>query len=121
METPTQFQVRLKGLSADVPLAEFTTKSPCLNKIKAKLCFSGCIDLNGQKYQETLGTSEPLGVEEIEVCGDQLAAKISGQNLTDPIKKQLCENYFWNSLILDGKSMMTSCAAIRGDVSCEGL
>ena len=120
-EKPDQFHVRLKGLSVDIPFAEFNSKSPCQKKIKAKLCFGDCIDLKSEKYQETLGTSDPLGKEEVEVCGDQFFSKVAGQNLSDAVKKQLCEDYFWNSLILNGKNLMASCAAIRGEVSCEGL
>jgi hypothetical protein len=118
------FDLSLSGLKINLPYAAFNgEKTPCQKPIKAKLCFGDCVDLNAlssPEFSETLGTPEPLGHDTIEICGDELAAKLSNQNQTASVKQQICEAYFWESLV-KSPSMIRSCAALRGEVVCEGL
>lgn len=115
------FELQVSGLALSVPLADFNqTKTKCQKTIKASLCFGDCIDLNAESssdFIETLGTKEPLGFDQVEICADDLSAKLASQNAPVSVKQQVCEAYFWESLI-KSPGMMKSCAAIRGDVDC---
>lgn len=89
----------------------------CQRKISAKICFGDCIDLTSKDIVETLGTSEPLGTDEVEMCADELYEHFSRQQLSKAVKQNFCEMFFWNNY----KEMPMSCAAVRGDVRCDSL
>ena len=118
------FVLNVEGLSVSVPFADFTKKeNGCQKTIKASLCFGDCIDLDAASasdFVETLGTKEPLGFEQVEICADELSQKLTSQSTPASIKQQVCEAFFWESLI-KSPGMMKSCAALRGEVNCSSL
>lgn len=93
----------------------------CQKKIKGSICFGDCVDMSSKEFVETLGTQEPLGKSDLEVCGDELHAELSKLNATQAVRKTLCDSYFWNSVIHDQTNLYRSCAAIRGSVDCDGF
>jgi len=102
-----------------INLAPGTIKAECKKNIKAKLCFGDCVDLSNtsKEISETLSTPDPLGTDEIAICGDELAAKFHNLKLSSSVRRELCEAYFWQSFMkLD--NMYKSCAAIRGETDC---
>lgn len=115
------FELKVSGLSVSVPFAEFNqSKTKCQKTIKGSLCFGDCVDLNAEgssDFIETLGTKEPLGTDQVEICADDLSAVLAKQNVPASVKQQVCEAFFWESLIKSG-GMMRSCAAIRGEINC---
>ena len=92
----------------------------CSTPIIGKLCFGDCVDLNAKDIRETIATPEPLGQEVVMVCGDNLKSKLSKLNLSQAVKRELCETYYWNSLI-KSELMIRTCAALRGEVNCPYL
>ena len=93
----------------------------CKKKIKGSICFGDCVEMSSKEFVETLGTQEPLGKSDLEVCGDELHAELSKLNATPAVRKTLCDSYFWNTVIHDQTNIYRSCAAIRGTVDCEGF
>lgn len=91
----------------------------CDKPIKGEICFGDCIDLSKSYTLETLGTPEPLGRDNVEVCGDQLSEFMKAKKLSASVKKTLCEDYFWNSIKDQG--MIRSCVALRGEVDCSNI
>lgn len=97
-----------------------TLKADCKKPIKAKMCFGDCIDLASSENEivETLSTSEPLGSDDMEICGDELAMKLQDLKLSASVRREVCEAYFWQSF-MKRENKYKSCAAIRGDTTCE--
>lgn len=92
----------------------------CAKPILGDVCFGDCIDMSKSYTVETLGTPEPLGRDKLEVCGDKLSEFMKDQKLSPSVKKTLCEDFFWNSIkIRDG--VISTCAAMRGEVDCSKL
>ena len=96
-------------------------KEECKNMIKAKTCFGDCLEMNRKDSEivETLSTSEPLGSSDFEFCGDKLDAKLKDLNLSPSVRRELCETYFWQSFMKLKNNMYKSCAAIRGETTCD--
>ena len=121
----TDFGISLNGFKVQAPLANTKkSNSSCKKTIRAHLCFGDCIDLDakdGAEMIETLGTQNPLGREDYEICGDDLAAKLEKLSLRPAIRKTLCETYFWDSLLKNDTNLIKSCAALRGEVNCENF
>ena len=94
----------------------------CKNKIKAKLCFGDCVDLStsDKEISETLGTPDPLGSDDMEICGDELATKLQDLKLSISVRREICEAYFWQSF-MKMDNTYKSCAAIRGETTCESF
>lgn len=116
----SETKFHLKGLKLSIPFADLEKKD-CAKKIKAHICYGDCIDMTQKDaIVETLGTPEPLGAETVEICADELAQGLSHQKISQSVKQKICENYFWKSYI-NSNSFVKSCAALRGEVNCEGL
>jgi hypothetical protein len=104
---------------------EKQAEGSCKNMIKAKICFGDCLDLNRKDSEivETISTSEPLGSNDIEICGDKLDAKLKDLKLSASVRKQLCETYFWQTFMKPEtdlrNNLYKSCAAIRGETTCD--
>lgn len=107
-----------KGLKINLTPGKF--EKDCKKPIKAKLCFGDCIDLNSKEAEisETLSTSDPLGSDDLEYCGDDLDTKLQNLKLSASVRRELCESFFWQSFMKMG-NMYKSCAAIRGETTCE--
>jgi hypothetical protein len=95
-------------------------QSKCNFPIIGKVCFGDCIDLKQLELKETIATPEPLGSDEIIICADELKIKLEKLSLSPSVKREFCESYFWNSL-MKSESMIRTCAALRGEVSCPEL
>lgn len=129
LEGKTNFEVQVSGLNISLPIGKFNTdlgepqfdKKACKKVITGKLCFGDCVDMNssGSDLQETLGTPEPLGTDEITMCADELVQRLSSENLSQQVRKGLCEAYYWNSFLKLDSRLFKSCAAIRGSLDCE--
>ena len=105
-----------KGLK--INLVPGTAIADCKKPIKAKLCFGDCIDLSKTDIGETLSTPDPLGSDKMEICGDELDSKLKNLKLSTSVRRELCEAFFWKSFMKKGGLYM-SCAAVRGETSCE--
>jgi hypothetical protein len=120
-----KFGLKVSGLDLSVPVALLSEDSKsCGRVIKGSLCFGDCVDLNpnaNKEILETLGTNDPLGREEVFICGDALYAKLEKQNLSSSVRRDICESYFWDSLLKHENNMIKSCAAIRGETTCENF
>lgn len=95
-------------------------KANCSHPIVGKVCFGDCVDLKAKEIRETIATPEPLGTDVVIVCGDQLKARLSKLALSPSVKREICESYYWNSII-KSDLMMRTCAALRGEVNCPDL
>lgn len=122
IETP---KVESKNVAFDYPgltisLAQGVQIEGCKKVIKADMCFGDCIDLakTTGDYVETLGTPDPLGTDHMEICGDDLDAKLKNLKLSSSVRRELCESYFWQSYMKQ-ESRYRSCAAIRGETDCD--
>lgn len=114
----------LKLGNEQIKLAYATSlKNPgeCKRVITASICYGDCVDLNVSDIVETIATSDPLGRETVQVCGDALFAKLAPFKLSTSMKKHVCENYFWTSLLSEDNLAFKTCAATRGDVDCQSL
>lgn len=118
-EIPSHVEFEQNGIK--LPYATEVTGAECKKPIKAKLCFGDCLDLSQSEIVETISTAEPLGSDAIELCGDQLEAKLLKLKLSPSVRRQFCEAYFWNSyLYIDSmNTRFKTCGALRGDTSCE--
>jgi hypothetical protein len=94
--------------------------SGCRKTIKGNLCYGDCVDLKEKMNVETLATAEPLGSSDVSVCGDQLAQALKGAKLKPQVRSQICEQFYWRSVI-NSRTMIRSCAALRGKVNCESF
>lgn len=124
------YALELEGLHSDIPLGlvnvetektKFDAKT-CQKVIKGSLCFGDCVDLKDEaNLTETLGTTEPLGSDEVFICADELVKRIKNEKLSPQMREQLCENYFWQSLLNLDYRLFRSCAALRGEIDCKGF
>jgi hypothetical protein len=119
------FKLELSGLSLNLPFANMNNLSGCQKIIKVQLCFGDCIDLNAklgsEAFRETLGTNDPLGVDHVQFCADSLENQLKDKKISQSLRRDLCETYFWDSFLADSKGNFKSCAAVRGETSCENF
>ena len=122
---PQNFKLDLPGLSLNLPFANLNDLSGCQKIIKVQLCFGDCIDLNAklgsEAFRETLGTNDPLGVDHVQFCADTLENELKDKKISQSLRRDLCETYFWDSFLAESKGNFKSCAAVRGETSCENF
>jgi hypothetical protein len=89
----------------------------CTKRAKAYTCFGDCVyESKTKAWNETLITPEYLGDYAVDLCLDdflQEFAKVSSKSE----KEFLCQKISWE-IFQSAKSMGTSCASFRFDLSC---
>lgn len=108
----------------NVPHAKIDATENCKTIVKADLCFGDCLDMSRKSSEgivETLGTADPLGKSTMEICADKLVQALEGKKVSQSMRSQLCERYFWDSFLKTSHSGYSSCAATRGEVHCQNF
>ena len=108
--------VRVASISAVI---SFPETSKTIDFENTGLKFSLASGTN-KEISETLGTPDPLGSDDMEICGDELATKLQDLKLSISVRREICEAYFWQSF-MKMDNTYKSCAAIRGETTCESF